>query len=469
MSPHPLRNIPSIHELLEHPALKTLAERLHPAAVLSTVRVVLDEVAAEVHTAATEKSLPSAAELVERITRRVLESQPPDAVRAVNATGALHHGELGSPPWADTAIEALADAARGYSLRRSGWPVRAIDGHDVARQRLRELTGAEEALVFDSAAAAAMATFSAIAGRREIVVARQDVLRRGADYHIAELAGAAAVPLREVGAANELRLDDYRRAVGESSGAILLVHRGHGAAAPVNGDVDLATLVHLGREKRLPVVHDLGPAGLVDLAPLGVHFAPLVARSIEAGADLVVFSHEMLGGPRVGIVAGRRAMIEKIEAHPAARATRACGPILAALSATLALMGSADETRRDIPLVQLLVASPNNLKNRAERMAPQMAAAASIDRAEVVEASGTLGGSCPAGDEMPGWAVALYPRGASVAQMADALGRGEPAVIGVAEADRLLLNLRSVLPESDMRLVAAVEGLDRVFAKGKKQ
>jgi len=465
MSVNPLRNIPSIHELLENPALKALAERLHPGAVLSTMRVVLDEVAAEVHSAATEKALPSVSELAERISRRVLEVQVPEPARAINATGVLFHPELGSPPWADAAVEAMVAATGGYTTGRAT-TTRAAGNDSRVRQRIRELTGADDALVAGSAAAAMMATLAVVAGRREVVVARRDVIRRSNDYDLADLADAVSVRLREVGAANETRPDDYRRALDDQVGAVLLVRRGMGAATNSGDDLGIKELVALGREKRLPVIHDLGPASLVDLRSFGLEWAPRASGSIEAGADLVLVGHEMLGGPCCGMVAGRRGLIERIEQHAVSRASRLDEALLAALAATLDVMHSADEARRSIPLVQLVCASADNLKSRAERMAPQLAAAGAVDRAEVVASRGTLVGGCEPYGEMAGWSVTLVPKEASVGQLAEALRRARPAVVGTPEGNRLLLNLRSVPAEADLHLVAAVVGLEPASPKG---
>lgn len=458
MSASPLRGIPSIHELLENPTLKTLAERLHPGAVLSTVRMVLDEVGAEVHNAATEKALPSVSELADRISCRLLEVPIPPLARAVNATGVLLHAELGSPPWADAAVEAMVAATGGYATGRAAAGPRG-DGA-LARRRIAGLAGAEDALILCSASAATAATLAAVAGPRAVVAARRDVIRRDADYDLCELAELASVWLREVGAANDARIDDYRRAIDDEAGAILLVRRTDAAAEDADSGAGVDDLVHLAREKRLPLIHDLGPASLVDLTSFGVEWEPRVNRRIEAGADLVLFGHQMLGGPRCGIVAGRRGLIERIEQHALARASRAGEADLAALAATLELMQSPDEARRAIPLLQLVCASSDNLKNRAERMAPQMAAAKAVARVEIVASQGSLLGQRDLRGTMAGWSVALYPPNAQADQMADALRRAEPSVVGMPDGDRLLLNLRSVPAADDLHLVTAVAGLE---------
>lgn len=470
MPANPLRNIPSIHELLENPTLKALAERLHPSAVVSTMRVVLDEVAAEVHTAAAEKALPSVAELAERISRRVLEGRSPVSCAAINATGLLHHPELGSPPWPSPAVEAMVAATNGYAAWRPATPApRTAEFDNLAAERIREFTGAEEALVLGSAAAAMMATLATLGGRNAMVVARRDVIRRGPDYDVAALAEAVSVQLREVGGANDVHLDDYRRALDGETAAILAARRGDGRAGNHGGSPAISELAHLAREKRLPVIHDLGPAPLVDFAPAGIDLGPRPGQSIEAGADLVIFGHEMLGGPACGIVAGRRNLVERIAGHAIARASRLGRPVLAALAATLESIRSADEARRSTPLVQLLSASGDNLKQRAERLAPQLAACEVVQTAEVVASRGAVVGGVERYGEMASWSVVIQPRGAGGEQLAEALRLGDPAVVGVVEGGRLLLNLRSVLGEQDLDLVAAVEAVDRNLASKQRK
>ena len=457
MCPNPLRNIPSIHEILENPKLKSLTGRLHPGAVMSTMRVVLDEVTTELRSAATEKSLPNASELAERISRRVLQGRIARPHRAINATGTVLDDRLGEPPWADAAVEAMVTSTGGYMVDGSTTADHQIDEAECARQRLRELSGAEDALILNSASAAAMATWKAIAEHGELVIARRHVIRRGMDYDMATMARAVSVVLREVGAVNEVRADDYRQAMGELCGALLLVYRPDDAERRKDA-VTLETLITLGHQKQTPVIHDLGPARLVDVDVPEMSFAPSVRQSIEQGADLALFSHELIGGPRCGMIVGRRKLIKKIEQHAIGRGSCPSRPTLAALGVTLGLLGSADSARTSIPLYQLLCAPSDNLKNRSERLAPQLAACHAVEKAEVVEITGTFAPWCTT--PIPGWGVALVPQKQSIAQLAESLRQCEPAIVGIAEENRFVLNLRSVLAEQDIRLVEAIESLE---------
>lgn len=115
MSPNPLRNIPSVSELLESPPLKALVDRISHNAVVSAIRAVLDETRTEVQTAAAEITLPNVADLAERIARRITESETSLLKPVINATGILLHTGLGRSPLADEAIAEMAAVARDYA------------------------------------------------------------------------------------------------------------------------------------------------------------------------------------------------------------------------------------------------------------------------------------------------------------------------------------------------------------------
>ena len=186
---NPLRNLPSIHEVLENPALKALLDRISRSAVVSTV---LDEVRHEVQTAASDRTLPSASDLVERIARRIVEGQSPGPRPVINATGLLLMGGLGRPPLAEEAIAAMAAAARDYAsfewnlaLGRTCRPSEAVE------ELLRELCGAEAALTVNSDAAATLLTLAGLAAGREVIVSRGHMVDRGDGWRLPDLLSAS--------------------------------------------------------------------------------------------------------------------------------------------------------------------------------------------------------------------------------------------------------------------------------------
>ncbi len=458
---NPLRNLPSIHELLESPALKTLLDRISQNAVVATVRTVLDEVRHEVQTAASDRTLPSASDLADRIARRIVEGQSPELRPVINATGVLFGGGLGWPPLAEEAIAAVAAVARDYASFElnlaTGRPCRSSES---AEELLRELCSAEAALVLSSDAAATLLTLAALAAGREVIVSRGHMVDRGDGWRLPELMMASGAMFHEVGTVNNTDVNDYTQAIGEATAAILLVNPGNFTIVGATQSATLEEVVGAGQRRRLPVVYDLGGGALVDFRPFGMEGQPLVADCIKAGADIVLLSGDkLLGGPQCGIILGRKVLVDKIERHPLARALSADKLTLAALAATLRLYRDPQKARVSIPLLQLLGTSAENLKNRAERLAPQAAATPAIREAEAVADVTRFGWGTIPTQELPTWCVALRPAAMTVDRLAAALRTGTPSVVGRKKDDRFLLDLRSVLPRQDTQLLAALEAL----------
>jgi L-seryl-tRNA(Ser) seleniumtransferase len=463
MPPNPLRNLPSIHEVLDSPSLRAVLDRISRSTVVSTVRTVLDEVRREMQTAAADRTLPSARDLAERIALRVAQGPSPELRPVINATGVLLGGELGSPPLAEEAITAVAAVAGDYAgLALDPATARPCRPSAAVEQLLGELCGAEAALVANSDAAATLLALAALAAGREVVVARGQVVHRGGGWRLPDLLSAGGALPREVGTTSGASLDDYAQAVGESTAAILVVNSGPVTAGGAASAPTLEELAALGRRHQLPVIHDLAGGALADFRHFGLPGQPLVSESIKQGAGLVLLSGDkLLGGPACGIILGRTALVERIERHPLAAVLSADRLSLAALAATVRLYRDPQKASLSIPLLRLLGTAVENLRNRAERLAPQAAATPAIAEAEATADAASFGWGAGPALELPTWCVALRPAKMTVDRLADALRSGTPAVLGRKKEDRLLLDLRSVLPRQDTQLRAALEALGK--------
>ncbi|NLS91223.1 MAG: L-seryl-tRNA(Sec) selenium transferase [Planctomycetaceae bacterium] len=461
MATNPLRNIPSVNELLESPTLKGLVDRISHSTVAHSVRTVLDEVRHEFQTATSERSLPSVSELADRIARRVLEGEPSALRGVINATGVLLPGNLGRAPLAEEAVAAMASVAGDYANVEldlaTGKHHRRMH---ALEESLRYLTGAEAALVVNNTAGAVMATLAALAAGREVVVARGQMAEIGCSYRLPEVIAAAGAIAREVGTANKTYVADYAAATDAGTAAILLVRPTNYQVTGAAADVSTQDVIELGRRHKVPVIHCLGYGSLVDLEPLGLPHEPVVPKCIAAGTDLVLFSGDKLvGGPQCGILVGRHQLIDKIQKHPLARATRVSSPTLAALAATLDLYHDPEQVRQRIPLLQLLATSVDNLRNRAQRLAPQIQATRSVRSAEVVESTTSLAGNALPEQVIPTCTIVAEPQEISADRLAGLLRQSSPPIIARVENDRLVLDLRSVFPRQDIRLVEAIEAI----------
>ncbi len=453
------RNIPSVNELLDSPPLRQLVERANRNAVVSGVRRFLDNMRSEIQTAAADIKVPTPGELAERIAHWIATEDTPNLRPVINATGILLHTGLGRAPLAESAIAAIGDVARGYSSLevdvRTGERSHRTDD---AALWLTKVTGAEAATVVNNNAGATLLTLAALARGREVIVSRGQLVEIGGSYRLPDVMELSGAKLREVGTTNKTRIDDYRAAIGPETAALMRVHPSNYAIVGFAEQAALAELMALGAKHQLPVIDDLGSGAMEDLAGYGIGGEPLVADSLRAGADVVLFSGDkLLGGPQCGIILGRKPLIQKIAQHPLSRALRVGKLTLAALLETLRLHQDREAAERSLPLLSLLSTSAANLQQRAARLAPQFAACAAIRSAEPVESQAYLGGGSVPSQALASWAIALQPARGSVDELAESLRTGTPSVFGRIFKDRLLLDLRAVFPRDDLRLVEAVQ------------
>jgi L-seryl-tRNA(Ser) seleniumtransferase len=206
-------------------------------------------------------------------------------------------------------------------------------------------------------------------------------------------------------------------------------------------------------------MYDLGSGALVPLPERGLPAEPTVQDAVAAGTALVTFSGDkLLGGPQAGLLVGRANAVERCRRHPLARAVRIGRLDLAALAATLRHYLTPDEAWREIPVLRMLAVGPEELAQRARRLADRLKEILR-DSAEVtvVSAEAQAGGGALPGVSLPSAAVLVRPRTATAEAWAASLRQGRPPVIMRIQDDALLLNLRTLAPEE-------LEALEGAFA-----
>lgn len=446
-----IRNLPSVNELLEKPPLKSLVRRLSHNVVVSQVGRFLDGMRSQVQSAATAMQVPTPAELAQRIADWI-STQQTEVRPVINATGILLHPELGGPPLASEAIQAAAAVAGSYaSLEIDLASGESAPRMRAAQQQLTRLTGAEAAIIVSTHAGASLLSLAALAGGREVLVSRGQLVEIPGSHRLPEVIAASGAVLREVGTTNSTKTSDISAAIGEKSAAILHVQTGE--------RLPLAELAALARSHKLTLIAELGNGALVDLSHLGVQGEATARAALEDGADIVLLSGDrLLGGPACGIIAGRKSLIQAIEKHPLLPALRADKATIAALAATLRLYQDQALAERSVPLLSLLATPIENLQNRAERIAPQIAATG-LAQVEVVKSQARLTPADPPARSLASVALALQPANAAAADLAVALRSGKSSVVAIEEGDRVLLDLRTIMPGQDVQLVAACDDL----------
>jgi L-seryl-tRNA(Ser) seleniumtransferase len=441
------RALPSINALLESAGVQSLLGQYPRRVVVEAVRSAVDAERSEGGTGKTEE------QWVAVIAAKVGGMTRPSLRRVINATGVVLHTNLGRAPLADSAVEAIADIASGFSNLEYDLESGARGSrYSHCVSLLQQLTGAEDALVVNNCAAAIVLTLNALAQRKEVLVSRGELVEIGGSFRIPDIMGRSGAKLVEVGTTNRTHDDDYRRAITPKTAAIVKVHRSNFAIEGFTSDVSVERLAFIAAEHGLPVVHDLGSGLMLALDAYGLAGEPTAAAALASGASLVLMSGDkLLGGPQAGIILGAANLIAKLRKNPFARAMRVDKLTLSALEATLRLYLEPERAIREIPVLAMLTAPPSELQSRAEAIAATLAANGIA--AEIVPSSASVGGGAFPTAAIPSIAIQLP---GSAQRVEEKLRAGAPAVIGRISDGHLLLDLRSVLPREDEMLATAI-------------
>ena len=442
----PRRRVPSVDAVLRaSPADAVDRKRLTVA-----VRDVLTKARADARSAGSEILDPAAYAKLAR--DRIAKRDAPTLRRVINATGVVLHTNLGRAALSEAALAAIRDASGTVSVEYDLERGTRGERHGHAARLIAEVTGAEDAVVANNGAAAVLLALAALAGKREVIVARGELVEIGGGFRIPDVLTRSGAKLVEVGTTNRTYVRDYANAISDKTGAILRVHASNFALRGFVAKAASPDLAKLAHERGVAFIHDLGSGTLLDTARFGLGREETVQEAVRDGADVVTFSGDkLLGGPQAGIAAGRAETIAKLRTHPLMRALRPDKLTIAALVATVAAYrdGTARET---LPVWRLIAETPARLAKRARALVARLEAAGIP--AAVVETSSTVGGGSLPEETQPSRGVALAAT--SAARAVGALRRADPPVIARIIDDRVVLDLRSVLPEQDEQLATAV-------------
>jgi L-seryl-tRNA(Ser) seleniumtransferase len=393
---------------------------------------------------------------IERGALRRLEEQFRGSLRAlINATGVIIHTNLGRAPLSRRAVDRVVRIATGYANLEYDLD-RGTRGsrHLHAEALLTALTGGTAALVVNNNAAALLLVLAGLAQGREVLISRGELVEIGGGFRVPDVMTQSGAVLREVGTTNRTRLSDYTASVQARTALILRVHRSNFRIEGFTEQPSLSALASAAHERGLLLVEDLGSGCLVDDLP----WEPSIQASIASGADLVCFSGDkMLGGPQAGIIVGRAALVDQLRRHPLMRALRVDKLTLAALEGTL-LEYLAGRAGANVPVLEMIHMPAEVIEARARTLGTRLTEAGwSVALVPGVSAIG--GGSAP-GVELPTMLLAIEREGLSAAALDARLRALDPPVIARIEADRVVLDLRTVLAEQDEVLADGLRSVE---------
>jgi L-seryl-tRNA(Ser) seleniumtransferase len=444
------RVIPSIEILRQRESVRAMETRHGADAVVRALRDGAGQLRAQIGAGDGPDDGEAAARVIEALAEAALSAHARGSLRPViNATGVVIHTNLGRAPIADAALARVAALAGGYSNLEYDVTAGARGSRSVhAESLITALTGAEAAIVVNNNAAAALLILTGLAAGREVVISRGELVEIGGGFRVPDVMRQSGAALREVGTTNRTRVNDYVAAVSPATALFLRVHPSNFRIQGFTERPPLQELVAAAHSLNLTVVEDIGSGCLVD----DLAGEPSVQSSIAAGADVVCFSGDkLLGGPQAGIIAGKRALVDQLRSHPLMRALRVDKITLAILEATLAEY-AAGRSQTTIPVQRMLHLSADDIETRAQALAARLASHGW--RVAMITGASAVGGGSAPGLELPTVLLSIEKDGDTPATTEGWLRSLDPPVIARIEHDRVVLDLRTVLPDQDESLAA---------------
>lgn len=466
------RKLPSVDELAHRPIFAAVVSQEGQTLVTDAARMVLASLREQIAEGRLDDSGVDLAlsGLDEAVRRQVQQALQYSLRTVINATGVILHTNLGRAPLAASALEHIQGTAGRYSNLEFEVGAGERGKRDVHVDRLfrkllsqgieetGEAAGRISTVVVNNNAAAVLLALNTVAEGGEVIVSRGELVEIGGSFRIPDVMVKSNAILREVGTTNRTRSKDYEQAINEKTRLLLRVHRSNFEMTGFTEQPGLDELVKLARKHKLPLMEDLGSGALFDLRSIGVSGEPGVHASLRAGVDVVTYSGDkLLGGPQAGMLSGRSELIARMRSNSLFRALRVDKLILAALEATLMVYVKGDHDA--IPALRMMRLSKEEIGQRAEAIVARVESSGLT--IEIIDGDSVIGGGAVPAAVLPTRLLAVTCRGLSADEIAARLRAFEPPVIARVEEGRVLLDLRTVFPEQDEQVTAALAQLGR--------
>lgn len=437
-------------------AIPAVAKVLEALGALDLPRPLVTQVVRQYLTSLRQaKNIPSFGQVVCDLRAAIVGLGQTRLQPVVNGTGIILHTNFGRAPLSAAAVERVAEVARGYNnleydLASGGRGSRAA----YLERCLALVSGSEAATVVNNGAAALVLMVHHFTEKKpEVIISRGELVQIGGGFRIGEMLEASGARLREVGATNKTTLADYAGAINPATALILRVHQSNFfisgfAALPPNDAV-----ASLARARRVPFAVDLGSGALSATEALGLcEHEPTPAETFRQGVDLVCFSGDkLLGGPQAGIIAGKARLVSALKRQPLFRALRCDKMVLAALETTVEqhLLKATPE----VPAFRLLTLPDEQLRARGRDLLERLRSLRLTAR--LVESKAEIGGGALPRSVIRSLALELSCDRAPN-ELAKQLRSSAPPVIGYIRRGHFNLDLRTIFPEQDDLVFAAL-------------
>ena len=440
------RQIPAMEKILKSTLFQPILQEYGRSLVKDLVSMDLELLRAG-KGGAIESGL---AGLAERVEVRLGELRQGTLRRVINGTGVIIHTNLGRAPvskegWAESGALVTGYSNLEFDLDQGERGSRELHLAAVASR----VFGCEAAILTNNNAAAILLLLASTAAGREVVVSRGELVEIGGSFRVPEVIEQGGAKLREVGTTNRTRTKDYLDAVSRRTAAILRVSRSNFDIVGFTESPTVEEMVEVAEKVKRQLLWDEGSGRVVDLSPYGFRKGTTIRELFEAGVDAVTCSTDkLIGSTQGGLILGRHEIVDRCRKHPLMRALRAGKESHANVSATL-LMFARGKHEASVPIYKMLSTPIEELRSRAERLA-------ALPGASVVDSESALGGGTTPTEVIASCSVAIE---GSASRIARSLRLSDPPIIGRIVNDQVTLDMRTIFPEEDQIVAAALSRL----------
>lgn len=467
---NPLRQIPSIHELKTHPYFEQLknTEQLSEESLTDLLQIVVKDLREQMLQGSLAHQEIDRKRLIElifaRLRKDLLAFEQNFLRRVINATGIVLHTNLGRARLSNEATAQLTDVAKHYStLEYQLTTGERGSRHDLVEHYIKQLTGAEGAIVVNNNAAAVFFVLKALASHKEVIVSQGELVEIGGAFRIPDMMALSEAELISVGTSNKTYLTDYERAITNETALFLKVHKSNFKLLGFTNEVDTSELVKMSKQYQIPIYEDLGSGTLFDFKTYEIGDEPTIQEKVQAGIDLISFSGDkLLGGPQAGVIVGKTDYIEVLKRHPLARILRVDKFTLAGLEATLKAYIRGKEAQ-EIPTIRDITTSDKEIKKIANCFKQKLQTANTSFMCMVEQDYSEVGGGTMPEVKLNTYVAKLKHPVLSSETIAKQLRFFEIPIIVRIQQEMVVLDFRTIKTEELSFIVEALQSIEEEY------
>ncbi|TET24938.1 MAG: L-seryl-tRNA(Sec) selenium transferase [Candidatus Cloacimonadota bacterium] len=391
--------------------------------------------------------------------RNTLSKERTSMKKIINATGIILNTNLGRAPLPEHLVNFIQPILVGYSNLEYNL-MQGVRGkrYDHLTGLLKDLTGAEDALVVNNNAGAVLLCLDEYARRKEVIVSRGQLIEIGGSYRLPDILKASGVKLVEVGTTNRTYIEDFKNAITSKTKMLLLSHRSNFRMVGFTKDPEVKEVVLLGKARGIVTMMDLGSGLLISMEGAGLKHEPTVQEMVKTELDIISFSGDkLLGGPQAGIILGRKSLVNALRKNPLSRALRVDKFTISALEYILRIYLFADNPVMEIPGLAMAFLKTSVIKKRAHSMKQSLQEAGKAKvRVTMAKGFSEVGGGTLPAEVLPTHLVMIVVEGLKTKKLLELLRSNIPPIIARIEHDRVVMDPRTIFPQEINEIQKAI-------------